>query len=606
MPNICFFTTFAKNSITFNKINFMKLKLQRVLVMIIACLGIFFSACEKEKIEKEKNQINSGKISYVTVDKVPFLIPTIEEFNSDYNYLSQSKINQKLNKSILDLNLDLNHIIEFEQSNGNKMYSIAVNENQLANQNFYIENLQILKIQDKLEPFIIRYNASNDSQKIDVNNFTGNLTIYDIDRFAIGNIDCQNGVPINYHWTVLSENAVNANFRHSWIWCFFYNLFHGGGHWNDLGFCDSPREKDTDDSGPNTLPIVVINIGGSTTAGSGQTSVPNSSGGASSVPLAPNQLWPADDGTLTVVMKSKRIKQRLLPNLSTSQLDWLTDCDYPTAVNSIYNYLYNHQNTQDDVFIKQVINKMIQNPGLYTNINPFLIQKNIDATALPPCAQNIVNNIKNLTQNDFAKIIALLGGANSPYTVNIVPVPTSFFGLNPPLANTTISQLPNSTLFDYTINIDSQYLTSGTQLSIATTILHELIHAYFFSLVANQYVNSNPALNAFPQLWDYYVTNSANMTPGGSPQHLVIAQSYRNILATAFQEFDTGVTLSNGQIPQQLYTDLAWGGLSGTPPYNSLSQSVKDRITAVNSAEETNTSQTENGVTHTPAGVPCN
>ena len=278
---------------------------------------------------------------------------------------------------------------------------------------------------------------------------------------------------------------------------------------------------------------------------------------------------------------------------------------YPFETNvDVFNYItQNNFVSQTVAFMNQCLSNMAQNPNVFQSIKPFIIEKNIDDTALPPCSKNILSVIKNLSHNDFAKIIARLGSTDSINSVFINPIQN--FNLNTGnLAETSIIDVNN--LYSYNISIDSQYLTEGTKLSIASTILHELIHAYFYSLIADEYNTGNSTLNTFPELWDYYVVNMSNMTPGGSPQHLVMAQNYVNVLGEALQEFDTGVPVTSSNPLQQKYKDLAWGGLYGTIPYNSLSQSEKDRITAVNIAEETNSSQIENGTTHLPISTPCN
>ena len=57
---------------------------------------------------------------------------------------------------------------------------------------------------------------------------------------------------------------------------------------------------------------------------------------------------------------------------------------------------------------------------------------------------------------------------------------------------------------------------------------------------------------------------------------------------------------------QQIYDDLAWGGLEDTPQYNSLSQTDKNRIQARIHVENNNIPRTANSVTYNPVGQICN
>ncbi|MEZ4839412.1 hypothetical protein [Flavobacterium sp.] len=54
---------------------------------------------------------------------------------------------------------------------------------------------------------------------------------------------------------------------------------------------------------------------------------------------------------------------------------------------------------------------------------------------------------------------------------------------------------------------------------------------------------------------------------------------YVNIMGAALQEYDTGVPVPEGQIPEQLYTDLAWSGL-----FKAFSPNPFPNLTSVNRA----------------------
>jgi hypothetical protein len=105
------------------------------------------------------------------------------------------------------------------------------------------------------------------------------------------------------------------------------------------------------------------------------------------------------------------------------------------------------------------------------------------------------------------------------------------------------------------------------------------------------------------------------MPSGGSPQHLVMDQSYINILGTALQEFQTGNQVSQTNPLQQIYKDLAWGGLTETIAYTTpfsvgglLTPQDKTRINAVNNSNEQNLPKidTSNNQTQLPTGTACN
>lgn len=86
--------------------------------------------------------------------------------------------------------------------------------------------------------------------------------------------------------------------------------------------------------------------------------------------------------------------------------------------------------------------------------------------------------------------------------------------------------------------------------------------------------------------------------------HAEMAKIYVNAIGAALQEFQTGIPVTNG-VPNQIYTDLAWGGLRGTPIYNQtfpVGSEAHNRIEARYAAES-------NGGTsgnQTAIGTPCN
>jgi hypothetical protein len=298
--------------------------------------------------------------------------------------------------------------------------------------------------------------------------------------------------------------------------------------------------------------------------------------------------------TITDVYILNELMSNFFNSLNPDEQHW-ADVNHQTYNQSIIQYLINNNWSQEsDQFVREVIPQMVQNPTVFTSIKPFEIEKNIDASTLEPCAKNIVSTIKTLSQNDIAKIIAKLGPTDSVYKVDII----SANNLDPEDLGVTDWSGATPLPYQYTIKLNQQYMIGATQLSIASTIIHEIVHAYFLSLVDDNYETGDQTLNTFPILWDYYVND--NGSGANIVQHNQMAQSYLNILASAIQEFHTGIPLPVNTQPDQIYKDLAWGGLENTPPYNALTQIEKNRIQAINKTENTNSPQTANGITYNP------
>ncbi|QHI34982.1 hypothetical protein IMCC3317_03280 [Kordia antarctica] len=161
---------------------------------------------------------------------------------------------------------------------------------------------------------------------------------------------------------------------------------------------------------------------------------------------------------------------------------------------------------------------------------------------------------------------------------------------------------PDANSPDYVISIQlnsSQNIYGYHQrpnLLIAKTIIHEVIHAEmyrkllslaqqghldFTGLTAEQQTNLVLSIqNNFPGLYDY-------MRRHNNWQHQQMATHYRETIARALQEFDTGVAVPETQQPLQLYMDLSWEGLiyengnNAISSWISLSQTERDRIELV-------------------------
>lgn len=267
----------------------------------------------------------------------------------------------------------------------------------------------------------------------------------------------------------------------------------------------------------------------------------------------------------------------------------------------------NTTNTVYD-FAEQIMAQMCSNPEPYSSINPFIIEKNINDSQLDPCGQSILNRLKSLQQNGIASILAKLGSSTN-YNLSIstgYPIDPNAFAAT----SWNVDQLGNDIPYSYYTNIRPEETAVSSDLAIAGTLLHEIVHAYFLSLIDDCHQTSNCAqLQSFQDLWNFYVANQNNGTYTDIlSQHEQIANSYVNIMGAALQEFVTGTPVQAGQPILQVYTDIAWYGLSGTIPFNNLPQADKDRINfRFENVELLNQSSTnQNGTTISPVGSRTN
>jgi hypothetical protein len=235
---------------------------------------------------------------------------------------------------------------------------------------------------------------------------------------------------------------------------------------------------------------------------------------------------------------------------------------------------------------------------------PFLIEKEIDYLNLDPCPKEVFDKVKNATDCDIAQVLAKLNANTSVYKTIIK-------------SEVAPSGEPAQTVwnspYNYTIYISTDY-NGKTKLFIAASMFHEMVHAYFMSLF-DDYHNANPpnlnAYNDFAGLFHHYVTlkNPASIN-AADVHHQQMATDYADAIARALQEYHTGIPVPLGTSPNQIYSDLAWGGLSKTPVFDALfpaGSSDAQRIINRYAAEQTGhpigqgTPQEQ-----TQIGQPCN
>ncbi|EJL63184.1 hypothetical protein [Flavobacterium sp. CF136] len=228
-----------------------------------------------------------------------------------------------------------------------------------------------------------------------------------------------------------------------------------------------------------------------------------------------------------------------------------------------------------------------------------LIEDYINDAELDPCPKAILAELKIASNCDIANIFTKLG-ANTVYNLNIV---SGDAGIKP--AYTTRNSKNN-----YTTIINNEAYTSSTQLYKAANILHEITHAFFMSLVDDYDSSQNPAVfNEFPVLFQTYVDTKYPKNTENK-HHEEMANTYVEAIGAALQEFQTGVAVPSGEKPDQIYTDLAWGGLRDAPIYEKkFPAETAERLRIDNRLASEQTGNTIGAGTaqqQIPIGKPCN
>lgn len=199
-----------------------------------------------------------------------------------------------------------------------------------------------------------------------------------------------------------------------------------------------------------------------------------------------------------------------------------------------------------------------------TSYRNFTLEDLIAYDGLDPCPRDVFKNLLIGTTN--SKIVDMLNKLNadfSKYNVNVI----SGDALGKPAISTS------NTPFIYTTTISKSLYTSGTKLFKAANLLHEMVHVYFMSIVDDYKASGNSPrdynINNFPSLFQAYCDKKypPSLNTVANAHHLEMANQYVDAIASALQEYQTGIAVPAGVQPNQVYTDLAWGGLIEAPVY---------------------------------------
>ena len=576
--------------------------------LFIAFLGILFSGCEKDLYEDAlvQNTITKGKIEFVKIDETPFLIPSVQSFNKDYEFLTKNK---RSNREGLNLNLDLDHILEYVYANDLKTYSISVVKDFQANEDKYFENLNIYEKNGIYESFVLKYNPLDDTKAFDLKTFTGVLEIFDKNYVSQAIIQYEDGL----------SKCVKVTMG-DWIIIFWGNgdISVGGPCLDGGNGGQNGGTSGWTGAGP-TGGIAVSTASNSGTGTNGQSGNGSYSGnGISTIPVfvpyptvtnAAQFIYNLGPEKASAFHLLKNNTQILVNNYIEQNLNnpeelgdvqtLLSNVVLITKISqlpveteeSIFIYLIQNVFSVDSKnFVNNTVKKIIENPNVFSSIKPFLIEKQINTDNLDTCTKNILNKLK--ANSKIAEIIARFENPESIFTLNLNQ---AVITPNPANPNSVIyGQTTNSnTSYLYNITLNSNYYNDNgaTNLGKAKTIIHEILHALILSVIENgngNALNNSDATN-FPMIWNAYIDKKFNGDTNAT-HHLFIGNNYVKIIAEALQEYDTGIPVIHGQIPEQMYSDLAWSGLfallNPTSPFDSILTSTdKARIYNRNNTE---------------------
>lgn len=140
-------------------------------------------------------------------------------------------------------------------------------------------------------------------------------------------------------------------------------------------------------------------------------------------------------------------------------------------------------------------------------------------------------------------------------------------------ARTTPSSNANGILYD--IEINQSYLNNSTDLALARTLIHEIMHAYFL------FINQNYPFSNFSQELMNLISSNGGSTPDAHRQAML---RFVDLMADALQNWNeqNGTFILNSDY----YKYLSWSGdMLNTNDFNILPNSFQTNVINANVAE---------------------
>lgn len=199
---------------------------------------------------------------------------------------------------------------------------------------------------------------------------------------------------------------------------------------------------------------------------------------------------------------------------------------------------------------------------------------NISSQDLGPCGNEIVQKILNQS-NSVTKVIKELFSESTKYNLKFEldpNIPGAARAVPSPQYEIRENSYGKFSKLDVTIKINPIALNGSTKLAIAESIIHELIHAYFFYRQSDAFGDTQKEQQLADDL-GFLKPFDPNANPaiyGANSQHEQMATSYINRIVEALKEFhlisDEDLNNLRSVYPnltiEDYYTAMAWGGLT--------------------------------------------
>ncbi len=286
-----------------------------------------------------------------------------------------------------------------------------------------------------------------------------------------------------------------------------------------------------------------------TSTTSSSTSTSTSSGGGSNSVIISTPVVP-------IKPRPDQIIANFVALLDQEQQQWWNNnLDSEAVINLSVFIVKNYPMTPEN---KDFVEQMINNSTNGVDVD---FSKNIIYGINKPCQKDIIKNLMNSTSpfiNNINQIFLTSDKVNIKFSNGSIPS-----------ANAATFPPYQSAKHTIEIRFDNGYLDSATNLSIATTTLHELVHAYLINLYLNGQLNSlgsdyNSLLNAFIAFYDKQVDDTYNTLDNELHNAM---KDFISKMANALYNYSQSQNIS---VTPDYCHQLAWGSMYGTNLFQTV------------------------------------
>jgi hypothetical protein len=537
---------------------------------------IGFFNCQKENLSidiKQDLKTQTSTTKTVSARDIPEVMSFIASKSSDYKFLlddstSEEGMNRSHEDNLVMTELITDQITQVTNAYQKSNYTFRLIKQSGADGNYFL-NLVVKEYKDTFYLYIVKYVPdtfwlSTHSITNDLGDFTGHIYYYSDQGIYVANVTMQNGSSTSSSYNPCPDDT-------------------------DDGI-DIPDDDGTGGGGELECTVTTVWYECSGT----DAAIPHSaeSCGAQNGPQTGSGwivTWECEfnysANNLNDVLRNPCQGGSGGGGNTSCQPDPNNPCEIPYTLDETCECVLAEAIENDEVVVVTPKEEFITD----------LIEDSIISTNLDPCAENILNDLKNLT-SDISDVLARFGNVTSVYNWEIKSgTPSNSNNV----AETNWSEDENGYTIDnsYLTLMNTNYINQATNLAIARTILHEAIHAYILSFIEefldDPQVNQENFQNNFPEVWDFFVAKSNNVDVGNieDAHHEQMAATFIDSIGSALAEYD------NNQQDMYYYYYLAWGALFETNAWNTVTSfydyeedpySIVDAIIIANQQEDTN------------------